>query len=76
MTSNILPLSVITKAIARVLALNVKKKCDTLSASCCVAKLLARQQWLQVLPLEQQALLLQWHRHIIMFQKLSKAKRN
>ena len=30
----------------------------------------------QLLRLEQQALLLQWHRHIIMCQKLSKAKRN
>ena len=58
--------SVITKAIALALARNVRKKCDTLSNSCCVVKPLARQLWLQDLHLEQQALLLQWHRHIIM----------
>ena len=46
------------------------------SANCCVAKLLARLQWLQVLPLEQQALLLQWHRHIMLCQKLSRVNRN
>ena len=43
--------SVITKAIALALARNVRKKCDTLSNSCCVVKPLARQLWLQVLHL-------------------------